>query len=61
MNRGNAEMNNKEMELNLHGNASGVRVNNLKKRKPILAFLLSLLTPGLGQLSENRDTSHLLR
>jgi signal peptidase I len=28
----------------------GVKMGNLKKRKPILALILSLLTPGLGQV-----------
>lgn len=43
-------MNNKEIEWNLHRNGPRVKMDGVKKRKPILALILSLLTPGLGQI-----------
>lgn len=44
------KVNNKEIELNLHGTALRVKMGSLKTRKPILALILSLVTPGLGQI-----------
>jgi signal peptidase I len=43
-------MNDRKIELNLHGNGLRVKMDSLKKRKPIFALILSLLTPGLGQI-----------
>ena len=40
----------KEIELNVHGNGLRVKMGGVKKRKPILALTLSLLTPGLGEI-----------
>jgi len=40
----------KEIELYVHGNGLSVKMDSLKKRKTILALILSLLTPGLGQI-----------
>jgi TM2 domain-containing membrane protein YozV len=39
-----------ENRPNLQRESLGVKLDSLKKRKPILALILSLLTPGLGQI-----------
>ena len=36
--------------MNLHGSGRRVKMDGVKRRKPILALILSLLTPGLGQV-----------
>jgi signal peptidase I len=44
------QMKTQETELNLHVEAMGVKMDNSKKRKPLLAFFLSVVAPGLGQI-----------